>query len=133
MTLLPVAISALYAGLLTLLVVLLGLVVINLRRSLRVGIGDGGNHDLARAVRVHGNAIENIPLFLLLLVMYELNRGSVTWLHIFGAVFFISRVVHAWGLFSSSGASMGRLVGAVGTYACLLGLAISNLVRLFSA
>lgn len=129
----PVAISALYTSLLTLLVLLLAFVVIRLRQTLKVGIGDGGNRDLARAIRVHGNAIENIPLFVLLLVMYELNRGNVTMLHVFGAVFFISRVLHAWGLMSSGGTSPGRLIGICGTYLCLLGLAISNMLRVFSA
>ena len=131
-TFLPVAISALYTSLLTLLVLLLTFVVIRLRQTLKVGMGDGGNRDLARAIRVHGNATENIPLFVLLLVMYELNRGNVTMLHVFGAVFFISRVLHAWGLLTSSGASPGRLIGVIGTYFCLLGLAISNMLRVFS-
>ena len=131
-TTLPVAISALYASLLALLVVILGMVVIRLRQSLRVGVGDGGNHDLARAIRVHGNAVENIPLFLLLLALYEINRGNITLLHVFGAAFFVSRVLHAWGLLVSGGASPGRLAGTIGTYACLVGLAIVNLVKLLN-
>ncbi|MEP7156569.1 MAG: MAPEG family protein [Betaproteobacteria bacterium] len=132
-TTLPVAISALYAGLLAILVVMLAVVVIRLRQTLRVGTGDGGNRDLVRAIRAHGNAVETIPLFLILLALYEINRGNVTMLHVYGAVFFISRVLHAWGLFSSGGASPGRLAGTVGTFICLLGLAISNLLKLFSA
>jgi len=132
-TTLPVAITALYAGLLALLVAILALVVIRLRQTLRVGIGDGGNRDLARAIRVHGNAIESIPLFLILLGLYELDRGNTTLLHVFGAVFFLSRVVHAWGLFGSSGASTGRVAGTVGTYLCVIGLALTNLIKLFNA
>jgi len=70
----PVPITALYAAMSGLLVVILMLVVIRLRRSLRIGLGDGGNRDLQRAIRVHGNAIESVPIFL---VMLELMAASV--------------------------------------------------------
>ncbi|MBP8120643.1 MAG: MAPEG family protein [Burkholderiales bacterium] len=128
---LPLPITAVYASLLALLVSLLVLVVVKLRRSLGIGLGDGGNRDLARAIRAHGNAIESVPLFLVLLAVYEINRGSATILHVFGAAFLLARVLHAWGLFSSSGASPGRVWGSVGTTCCLLGLAIANLLNLF--
>ncbi|MBL8525596.1 MAG: MAPEG family protein [Betaproteobacteria bacterium] len=126
-------ITAVYASLLALLAVMLALVVMKLRSSLRIGLGDGGNRDLSRAIRVHGNALESIPLFIVLLGIYELNHASATALHFFGAVFLLSRVLHAWGLFSSGGTSPGRLIGTAGTYICLLGLAIGNLLKLFSA
>lgn len=126
-------VTAVYASLLALLAVMLALVVMKLRNSLRIGLGDGGNRDLSRAIRVHGNALESIPLFLVLLAVYELNHGRPMALHIFGAVFLVSRVLHAWGLFSSGGTSPGRLIGTAGTYVCLLGLAVANLLKLFSA
>jgi hypothetical protein len=126
-------ITAVYAALLAILAVMLALVVMKLRNSLKIGLGDGGNRDLARAIRVHGNALESIPLFIVLLGIYELNHASATALHFFGAVFLLSRVLHAWGLFSSGGTSPGRLIGTAGTYLCLLGLAIGNLLKLFNA
>ena len=126
---LPLPITAVYASLLALLVVLLVVVVVRLRRSLRVGLGDGGNRDLLRAIRVHGNAVESIPLFLILFGVYEFNHGHPNMLHFFGAVFLLSRVLHAWGLFSSGGASPGRVSGTIGTNGCLLGLAIANLLK----
>jgi uncharacterized membrane protein YecN with MAPEG domain len=125
----PVPITAVYASLLALLAVVLVLVVVSLRRSLRIGLGDGGNRDLARAIRVHGNAIESIPLFLVLLGVYELNGGHSNALHSFGAIYLLSRVLHAWGLFSSSGVSVGRFSGTAGANGCLIGLAIANLMK----
>ncbi len=122
-------ITATYGALLALLVLLLLAVVVRLRRSLGVGLGDGGNHDLSRAIRVHGNAIESAPLFLILLAVYEINGGSAGVLHLFGAVFFGSRILHAWGLLSSSGVSPGRFYGTIGNGLCLLGLAIANLLK----
>lgn len=130
---LPLPVTAVYASLLAMLVVILVLVVVKLRRALRVGIGDGGNRDLIRAIRVHGNATESIPLFLVLLAAYELNGGPHMLLHTFGALFLLSRVMHAWGLYGSAGVSFGRFYGTVGTQVCLLGLAIANLVRVLGA
>ena len=127
---LPVPITAVYAALLAMLVVMLALVVIKLRRSLRIGMGDGGNHDLARAIRVHGNAIESIPLFLILLAAYELNHGGELILHAFGAVFLASRVLHAWGIYSGGGSSPGRFAGTAGTLTALLALAVANVLKI---
>ncbi|MEO8103021.1 MAG: MAPEG family protein [Betaproteobacteria bacterium] len=130
---LPVPITALYASLLALLVVMLSVVVIRLRRTLRVGVGDGGNRDLARAIRVQGNAIEYVPIFLILLAVYELNHGTAAGLHAFGALFFSCRILHAWGLYGSGGASRARVAGIVGTLAALILLSLANLLKLFGA
>ena len=125
-----IPITALYASLLALLVVLLALVTVKLRRSLRIGLGDGGNRDMQRAVRAHGNATEYIPLFLILLAAYELNGGGALALHAFGAVFFLARVLHAWGLYSSGGTSPGRFMSTAGTLVALLALAMANLLKI---
>ena len=126
-----VPITALYAAMFGLLFVILMLAVIRLRRSLRIGLGDGGNRDLQQAIRVHGNAVECVPIFLLMLATLELNHGSALLLHIFGAAFLTVRVAHAWGLYSASGTSPGRLIGTAGTMVLLVALAIANLLQCF--
>ena len=131
MLLIPV--TALYASLLAILVVIEILVIVNLRRSLKVGLGDGGNRDLQRAIRVHGNAIETIPLVLILLATYEINHGSGTVLHFAGAIFLLSRVLHAWGLYSSGGTSPGRFAGTVGSVTTVLVLAVANLMKVLGS
>lgn len=125
----PVPITAVYAALLGLLVVLLSVVVIKLRRSLRVGIGDGGNRDLQRAIRVQGNATEYVPLFLMLLAVFELNHGSPLFLHAMGAVFFLGRMLHAWGLYGTAGASTARVIGTIATMSVLVSMAVANIWR----
>ena len=127
----PVPITAVYASLLGLLVVLLSLVVVKLRRSLRIGIGDGGNRDLQRAIRVQGNATEYIPLFLILLAAFELNRGAPIFLHTMGAVFFLGRMLHAWGLYGTAGASTARVMGTIATMSVLVAMAVANIWRVF--
>ncbi len=55
-------ITLLYAGLCTLLVVLLAGRVVQWRFRHKIGIGDGGDRELLKRVRVHANAVENMPL-----------------------------------------------------------------------
>jgi hypothetical protein len=126
-------VTAIYAALLATLVILLLLVVVRLRRGFKVGIGDGGNRELARAIRVHANAVENIPLFLILLALYELNGGGALVAHGIGATFLLSRVAHAGGLLRSAGPSPARVLGTAGNVACLITLAILNLKQALGA
>lgn len=106
-------ITLLYAGLCTLLVLFLAGRVIARRRHQKIGIGDGGDHEMHKRVRAHANAVEYLPLALLLLGGMELN-GYPDWVvHVFGATLLVSRVLHAWGLSRSSSASPGRLLGTL--------------------
>jgi uncharacterized membrane protein YecN with MAPEG domain len=128
---LPLQITALYASLFGVMFVMLMVVVIRLRRSLKIGLGDGGNRDMQQAIRVHGNAVECVPLFLILLAALEINHGSPIWLHLFGGTFLLARVLHAWGLYVSSGTSTGRVAGTAVTMTLLVALAIANLSKIF--
>jgi uncharacterized membrane protein YecN with MAPEG domain len=118
------AITALYAGLIAILLFIVAGRVSGLRRTHNVGIGDGGREDLARAIRVHGNAVEWALPALLLLLIAELNRAPAILLHVAGIVLVIARVLHALGLSGQSGYSFGRFSGAATTYIVVLVLAI---------
>ncbi len=79
-----VAITALYAAILALIVIALAVNVTVHRVKLRVPLGDGGNAQMRRMIRLHGNAAEYIPFAVLLVAIYELNAGSHTALHVIG-------------------------------------------------
>ena len=49
---------------------------------------------LYRAVRGHWNLIEYAPLFLILMMMAEINGLSPTYLHLSGLVFTMGRLIH---------------------------------------
>ena len=117
-------ITMLYAGLCTILVVLLGLRVVQWRFRHKIGLGDGGDPHLQRRVRTHANAIENLPLALLLLGGMELNGYPAGLIHGFGATLLVSRVAHAWGLSRSSGVSRGRFMGTLFTWLLMLAMAL---------
>ena len=120
---LPVPITALYAGVLALLLVVLALRVVRLRWKFRVGLGDGGEKAMLRAIRIHGNATEHVPIALLLLLVAELNQTGPTLLHACGAVLVVARVLHALGLGKSAGASWQRAAGTIGTVGVIVVLA----------
>lgn len=123
------ATAAIYCALAVVLVIALALRVVLIRRSRRIGIGDDGHHDLARRIRVHANALENLPIALLLLVLLELSGVARAWIHGFGIALLAARLVHAWGLSRRSGYSMGRFYGTLVTWLLMLGMAGWLLVR----
>jgi uncharacterized protein len=125
-------ITSIYASFLALFIVILMFPVIRLRGSLRVGLGDGGQRSLQQAIRAHGNAVEVIPIFLILLAVYELNRASPVALHTFGAIFLVVRLLHVWGLYSSAGSSFGRVAGTAGSIGVLITLAAANIIKALS-
>ena len=115
--------TGLYAALCALLIFALSLRIALLRRKLRIGIGDGGDAGLARAIRAQANAIEYVPLLLVMLLIAENNGASVPMVHACGAGLLLARVLHAVGLSGSAGVSFGRFWGILLTWALLLVLA----------
>jgi uncharacterized membrane protein YecN with MAPEG domain len=126
--LIVVPVSALYAGLCALLLLVFAAQISRYRMKFRVGLGDGGNADLARAIRVHGNAVEWMLPMLLLLLVAELNHTSHWLLHLCGIAFVLARIAHGIGLSRRSGESPGRKLGTVVSWTVIAVLAIVNIV-----
>ena len=77
-------VSALYAVLGALLLIKFSFDVVRLRMQYRVSYGDGGFSELQSAIRIHGNAVEYIPVALILLLFMEMN-GAQNWMvHVCG-------------------------------------------------
>jgi hypothetical protein len=125
--------SPLYVALGGALLLALTIGVIARRRHQRVGLGDGDDAVLLRRVRAHGNAVESLPIGLLMLVALELCGGTMLLLHLLGSALLLGRVLHAWGLSGSAGVSTGRMYGMLLTMLALAGLSISLLWRFFIA
>lgn len=91
-------VSSLYAVLGALLLIKLSLNVVKLRTQYRVAYGDGGFYELQTAIRVHGNAVEYIPMSLLLLLFMEMNGAHVWMIHLCGIILIAGRILHSYGL-----------------------------------
>ena len=87
-------ITALYASLLAALVMVLAALVVAIRKSQKIGLGDAGNQDLQVRIRAHANALENIPLALILLALAELNGLSPILLHLAGLTLLVLAYRH---------------------------------------
>lgn len=121
-------ITSIYASLLALLIVRLSISVIKLRRKNRISVGDGGNEELQLAIRTHSNAVEYIPIALMLLLMLELNGAAKILIHLLGATLIIGRILHAFGLPAKD--LKKRVLGMQITIYLLIGLAILNIIFL---
>jgi uncharacterized membrane protein YecN with MAPEG domain len=120
----PAPVTSFYAALAALLFVALAGLVVRARWKYRTGLGIGTDPAMERAVRVHANFVEYVPLALLLLLLAELGGARAGLLQACGGVLVVSRVLHAYGLSRTSGRSFGRFWGTAGTWAVLLALAI---------
>jgi len=126
----PVAITALYAGILAILVVALAINVTVHRAKLRIALGDGGNPVMLRMIRIHANAAEYVPLAIGLMLVYELNGGSHIALHVIGIALIAARILQSWNMWVTEVARFGRISGQTLTWLSIAALAVLNLWKL---
>lgn len=111
----PLPLSTLWVALHAWLLLALAVLVIRQRARCRVVFGDGKGAApaLEQAMRVHGNAVEFVPVSLIVLVLAELAGLPGLWVHLAGGSLLLARVLHAWGLSKATGTSAGRAAGAM--------------------
>jgi uncharacterized protein len=87
-----------YAAIFALIFTFLSARTIRLRRSQKVAVGTGGNVLLERAIRVHGNFAEYVPITLIILGFDEARLVPQVVLHILCVALLAGRVIHAIGV-----------------------------------
>lgn len=110
-------------------ILMLGLAyrVAALRMRNKIGLGVGSNKTLARAMAAHGNAVENIPLALILFALAEFQAANTVVLSVCGVVFIIARGMNALGVSQHAGNSFGRFYGIIFSWMIIIFLAVINL------
>jgi uncharacterized protein len=119
--------TALAAGPVALLIAFLGISISLLRRAKRAS-GPG----FERLQRAHGNAIEHVPLLLILLYLAETLHAphEVLLLGAWGII--VARFIHAAGLLLRRGGPHAlQFAGATLTYLLELGLGVAVLILAF--
>jgi uncharacterized protein len=111
-------VTPLYAGVLTLLFILLSMRVVQFRQK-GIPLGDGGDPKMLRVVRGHANFAEYVPLALLLMAILELSRTSLYLLHALGIALIVSRLLHGYALSYTAKFRFGRVWGAALTFVVL--------------
>ena len=127
MSVFPIPITAIFAALLALLLVVLSVRVTLLRRRKKVSLLDGGDAELTRAMRVQGNFIEYVPLALALIGMAEWMHAPAWLVYLLAVLLLLARISHAFGL--SLGKFPARAFGSGTTWLVLVVAALVVLVR----
>jgi len=120
--------TALYAALLALIYIYLSVAVVRQRRRFQVALGDGGHGPLQRAIRVHANFAEYVPLALLVLFLAEYSRMQPALVHVLGIMLLCARISHAFGVSKEPEPLKFRVLGMVLTFSVLLLSALAILV-----
>ncbi|ALR18203.1 MULTISPECIES: MAPEG family protein [Vibrio] len=121
-------ITALYACILTVLLIWLAIQVIKLRRKNKVAYADGGVEALQIARSAQSNASEYIPITLILMALLEYNGAQPVWIHLTGIIFVIGRIIHARGILQER--FKGRVKGMQLTFLIMAALVVLNLIYL---
>lgn len=114
------SIFALYTAIAVIVYLILAYRVIVLRYRRQVGIGDGGDGELSRAIRVHANFAENVPFLLILMLLIAKTGPHNAWLHLYGVGMIVGRLFHIWGLSRTSDWSWQRAGGTLLTHILML-------------
>jgi uncharacterized membrane protein YecN with MAPEG domain len=126
----PAQAAAMNIGLLVLVMLGLKFYVGGQRGKLKVPSGET-TPEFSRVTRVQLNAVEDVPVLMAGILGLGLLGMPAWYIHLCGLVLFLSRILHAFGLASSSGFSIGRLVGTIGTMVTYLAVAGPLLVHAF--
>lgn len=114
-------VTPLYAGLLALWFVVLSLRVVARRRGQSINLGDGGDAEMLRRIRAHGNFAEFVPLALLLILILEVASTLPQWaLHALGLMLLIGRLLHGYAFSFTPHFMLGRVLGTLLTLATLV-------------
>lgn len=121
--------TPIYAAILTIIYVALSFRTLLLRRSHDIPIGSAGDPVLTRAVRVHSNFAEYVPLALILLYLLETRTTTDMGFHVLGVSLIIGRLTHAYGVSQIDEDFRLRVFGMVLT----LGTMISAAARILAS
>lgn len=117
--------TSLYAALLAFVYIALSVNIIRKRWIFKVGIGDGGNHELIKAIRCHGNFAEYVPFALILIALCDYAAYPTALIHLLGLTLLIARILHAYGLQQTSRTSYGRTIGMLATFLVMIVAALA--------
>jgi uncharacterized protein len=113
-----VSLTLLFAGCCALLQCALTALVIIRRAQTGIDLMDGGDTQLLRRIRAHGNFSETAPMALLLMGLLEMRGLSNAWLIAFGVTLLLGRILHAQSLLTNN-AAWSRRGGMVLTLAVI--------------
>jgi uncharacterized membrane protein YecN with MAPEG domain len=126
-------ITAIYAAILGLLLLVLSINVIRIRRSDRISLGAGDNPLMERRMRAQGNFTEYVPLALILIAFIESAGAAPGLVHGIGLALVVGRAAHAMALTNLTPRPLLRSGGMILTFAVLMVASVRLLVGALGA
>jgi len=121
-------VTALYAAILAGIMIWLSVEVIKQRRKAQVKYADGGVDALQMARSAHSNAVDYVPITLILMALLEYNGAGLWLIHLCGIAFVVGRVLHARSILADK--LKGRITGMKLTFVVIVTLITLNLFYL---
>ena len=113
-------ITPFYAALIALIFVILSVRTLLLRRRLGIAIGTGEDLKLTRAMRVHSNFAEYVPIALILIYFLEVGSDTDVGIHILCVALIAGRLLHAYGVSQIKEDYRFRVAGMILTLGCMI-------------
>ena len=113
-------ITPIYIALVALIFLYLSVKTISVRKKFQIDEGDGGNQELLRAMRVHANFSEYVPIALLLILTIELIGANKILVHGLSIILVIGRLAHAYGVSKTKENLLFRQLGMILTFLTLI-------------
>ncbi len=120
-----VPVSAVFAAVLGLLLLVLSFLASRYRLKFKQGLGVSEDIDFQAAVRAHANLAEYAPIGLIMLAIAELNGVPGALVYWTGMGFVVGRLLHAFGMINGRGGPhMARMAGILLTWLAILALSL---------
>ena len=113
-------ITPFYAAFIALIFVVLSVRTLLLRRRLGIAIGTGSDLKLTRAMRVHSNFAEYVPIALILVYFLEVVTDTALWIHVLCVSLIVGRLLHAYGVSHVEENYRFRVAGMILTLGCII-------------
>ncbi len=119
-----VPISAVFAAVLGLLLIVLSLLVVRYRLKAKKGMGVTEDKGFEATVRAQANLAEYAPTALIMLAIAELNGVPSALVYWTGMGFVVGRLLHAFGMINGRGRThIARFLGIILSWLAMLVLA----------
>ncbi|WP_372964237.1 MAPEG family protein [Marinobacter sp.] len=116
-----IPITAVFAAVIGLLLLVLSGLVVKYRLKYRMGMGVNEDPEFGAAVRAHANLVEYAPIGLIMLAIAELNGVSNTLIYWTGMALVAGRILHAFGMINGKGGEhKARMIGILLTWLAIL-------------
>jgi len=123
-----ISLSLALAAVFGLLHVIFTLRVGNYRFRSKISLGDGGDHELRKRIRAHGNFIENVPIALLLILLHDLDSAQDSTLVVMGSTLLVSRITHYLTIVTNGLPWILRPLSMLGTLGTILAASVMLLI-----